>query len=581
MSKMAVIYDTRLTLKKLAGLLIAGLALVSTETAAAADLQDAQEPNLLREIARPGSDLHLGDDAKVQAIANGHFAAGLLYRIKREEDKAHEQFYKAALADPSREKLVITVADGFIRQRKPERALEILEQAAKRDEASGRIHGLLGFVYSQLGKPELAIKSIHRAIKETPEELPPYIFLAKAHRDAGEWGKSLKALQDAMKIVPETQSNLLNVSAEALMISPKDKAAYEASRKFAISLLDKVELDDMGDVQLLDRLATNYKFAGAPEKALAVYVRAVRLYPDSTQFRARLADLYIQTEQWELAEKQLNFLIGQRPDAAGDIYIQLGEIALERKDYVAARKQYQKAVLLAPDKEYVYYQLARLWVFEDKHAEALKTLAKARDKFPASFLMEYTASLIFNQMKKYDEAGNSLVAAEKIAKGKEPRRLNYQFYFETATTFERAKKFRKAEFYFRTVFELKPDFADALNYLGYMWTELEINLPEAREMIEKAVKQEPDNAAFLDSMAWVLFKLKQPGEALDWQLKAVKFAEKPDSVLYDHLGDIYAALTRMKEAREAWEKALELEPNPAIEAKLGKKGKRVSSTGAP
>ena len=49
-----------------------------------------------------------------------------------------------------------------------------------------------------------------------------------------------------------------------------------------------------------------------------------------------------------------------------------------------------------------------------------------------------------------------------------------------------------------------------------MWAERGENLREAREMIEKAVKAEPKNAAYLDSMGWVLFKLGKPEEALDF-----------------------------------------------------------------
>lgn len=581
MSIMAVINDTRVMLKRGVGLLITGAAALSAGLALGADRQDAQEPNLPREIVRPGSDLLLSDDARVRAKANGHFATGLLYELNREGDKAQEQFFKAALADPSREKLVITVADRFLRRRMPERALEVLEKAAQREDSTGRIHGLLGFVYSQLGKPELAVKSIQRAIKETPEELPPYLFLAKAHRENGAYSKSLKALEDAASAVPETRDNLLNLCTEALRIPNQDKTAHKESRKFAVTLLDKIELDDMRDVELLDRLAVNYKFAGATEKAIEVYVKALKLFPDSIQFRARLTDLYLQSKKWDLAEKQLKLLVDERPDVAGEIHIQLAEIALEREDYDAAEKHYQKALQVDPSKEFVYYELARLQAFQDKSTEALETLKTARGKFPASFLMEYTASVIYNRMEKFDEAAKRLLAAEKVAKAKEPKRLNHLFYYDMGSTYERAKQYRKAESCFRIVFELQPGFPDALNYMGYMWTELEINLPKAREMIAQAVKEEPENAAFLDSMAWVLFKLKRSGEALDWQLKAVKFAEKPDAVLYDHLGDIYASLNRMKEAHEAWEKALELGPNPAIEAKLGKKAKRVSSTAKP
>ena len=56
-----------------------------------------------------------------------------------------------------------------------------------------------------------------------------------------------------------------------------------------------------------------------------------------------------------------------------------------------------------------------------------------------------------------------------------------------------------------------------------------LKLDEARELIEKAVKAEPKNAAYLDSMAWVLFKLNQPEEALPYALKAAELSEQPDA----------------------------------------------------
>ena len=59
---------------------------------------------------------------------------------------------------------------------------------------------------------------------------------------------------------------------------------------------------------------------------------------------------------------------------------------------------------------------------------------------------------------------------------------------------------------------------------------------------------------YLDSLAWVLFKLNQPQEALSYAFQAVELSEAPDATVYDHLGDIYAALQQMDKAREAWRK---------------------------
>ena len=62
-----------------------------------------------------------------------------------------------------------------------------------------------------------------------------------------------------------------------------------------------------------------------------------------------------------------------------------------------------------------------------------------------------------------------------------------------------------------------------------MWAERGENLQEALAMIEKAVKFEPKNAAFLDSLGWVLFKLNKPEEALPHMLKSIEFNDEPDA----------------------------------------------------
>src|SRR5439155_6653431 len=131
--------------------------------------------------------------------------------------------------------------------------------------------------------------------------------------------------------------------------------------------------------------------------------------------------------------------------------------------------------------------------------------------------------------------------AEVIAKAGEPDNLTYIFYFQFGSTLERHGDYAEAEKYFRQCLELSPNFSEAMNYLGYMWADRGEKLDEAKKLIERAVELEPQNAAFLDSMGWVLFKLKQPRAALGWLQKAVEQSSEPDPTLYDHLGDIYCA----------------------------------------
>ncbi len=81
-----------------------------------------------------------------------------------------------------------------------------------------------------------------------------------------------------------------------------------------------------------------------------------------------------------------------------------------------------------------------------------------------------------------------------------------------------------------------------------MWAERGTNLTRARTMIEQAVKVDPTNAAYLDSLGWVLFKQGHVEEALEPTRKAVELNEEPDATLYDHLGDIYFALKQAEQS---------------------------------
>jgi tetratricopeptide (TPR) repeat protein len=116
---------------------------------------------------------------------------------------------------------------------------------------------------------------------------------------------------------------------------------------------------------------------------------------------------------------------------------------------------------------------------------------------------------------------------------------------------------------------LKSDFAPALNHLGYMWADKGVRLDESRGMIEQAVKLDPKNAAYLDSLGWVLFKLGRPEEALGHlQHAAELLAKEPDATVLDHIGDALAALKRWPEAKEAWRKSLAIEPSDSVKQKL-------------
>jgi tetratricopeptide (TPR) repeat protein len=285
------------------------------------------------------------------------------------------------------------------------------------------------------------------------------------------------------------------------------------------------------------------------------------------RIHARLTDIYLRNEDHQAAAEQLKAIMRADPTNP-QIYYYLGSIAMEDKKPADAAEYFSKTVLLLPEFEQAYYDLANAQISVRKAGDALATLGQARRKFSASFLMEYLSGIAFSQQKAYKQARQHYTAAEAMAQAGESKRLNQYFYFQAGAANERDGEFEQAEKYFNKALELAPDFAEALNYLGYMWVERGVNLEKARVMIEKAVKTEPENDAFLDSLGWVLFKLNQPQEALAALLKAVDHAEEPDPTMYDHLGDVYQALGQRDKALESWRKSFSLEANEGVRKKF-------------
>ncbi len=149
---------------------------------------------------------------------------------------------------------------------------------------------------------------------------------------------------------------------------------------------------------------------------------------------------------------------------------------------------------------------------------------------------------------------------EEIASNPEP------LYFKAICLHE-LKRWSEAEADFKRVLELKPDYADALNYLGYSWVERGENLDEAFEMIRTAVRLEPDSGAIIDSLGWAHYKLGQYSEARIHLEDAS--AKAPNSAtIIDHLGDVYWKLGRLREAGYQWRHALDLDPTDEERARL-------------
>ncbi|HMJ66365.1 MAG TPA: tetratricopeptide repeat protein [Candidatus Binatia bacterium] len=540
-----------------AGLILAGCASTSK-----------QKGLLAKNTKEAAADAEDRSPAAVERRVEAHarYATGVVLDLNDESEEAVDEYFKAAMADVRDEQLALEVTRRLLQLRQQEKALDLLKKATENPNASGQLYARLGMVYAINGKKEEAIEANRTAIRKSPRSLSGYENLVNTYLQGRQPEEATKVVDQAAKL-PNTEPIFLIQVAELYAAIMRVGGGDTAKAK-ALEMYTRADKANTPNAFVLQRLADGLAALGESDRAAELYLKVLEKYPNLPTIREKLTQLYIRKEDKRKAVEQLEVIVRNNPTSA-QAYYMLGNIAFEQKDFKKAVDHLSKALLLSPNFEQLYYDLAGAQINLNQPRDALQTLDKARAKFQGNFVNEYFTAMAYSRMKDHTNALKHLVAAEVIARATETNRLNHEFCFQLGAAYEQTKNYEEAEKYFRRCLELSPKFHVAMNYLGYMWADRGVNLQEARELVQKAVDLEPKNSAYLDSLGWVLFKLDRPEEALGWLQKAIENSDEPDATLYDHLGDVYGSLSKLPEARDAWRKALSLEPNSRIEKKLG------------
>ena len=147
----------------------------------------------------------------------------------------------------------------------------------------------------------------------------------------------------------------------------------------------------------------------------------------------------------------------------------------------------------------------------------------------------------------------------------------WNIYYMRGICYERLGDWTKAEKDFLMSLEINPGSPNVLNYLAYGWIERDMKLDRSLKMLEEAYKKNPESFYIIDSLAWAHYKKNNLSEAATLMEKVIDIAPG-EAISLDHLGDIYYAMNRKREAIHFWQQALELaEPEDEIKEKVQSK----------
>ncbi|MBI5281556.1 MAG: tetratricopeptide repeat protein [Candidatus Solibacter usitatus] len=375
---------------------------------------------------------------------------------------------------------------------------------------------------------------------EEPNDLLSALRLSQIHRQERDFGKAQEYARKARQLDPNN-----------LEVQYNEVSLLEAEGKSPEAIARLKEI-----------------LGGMPTKPGSISEKSNRVI-----LLERLGVLYRMSEQVSNAVATFREIAEIDPDSAARAEAQIVDALRAGKDFAAAEKEGKAALQKHPNDRLLKSVMASVQVDlgHFKEAEAtLKSLLDGKNDRDAYISL----AQMHEKAKNFAEMAKAIEQAWKLSKTGEEKET---IYFMRGAMYERQKKYDLAEEEFRKVLKVNPSSASALNYLGYMLADRNTRLPEALEMIRKAVALEPNNSAFLDSLGWVYYRMNRLDDAAE-QLRRSLERTSRDPTVHDHLGDVYSSQNNLKDAISQWERAIQewnanapSEIDPAEVAKLQKK----------
>ena len=268
--------------------------------------------------------------------------------------------------------------------------------------------------------------------------------------------------------------------------------------------------------------------------------------------------LQVQDNQLAAAEASLKRYVdlAQEQQPAGEdrnrglaqAYLSLSQIAEKRKDYPMAGAWLDK-IENSQDLVAAQYRRASLLARQGKLEDARNLLRSIPDRNPGDARSKLMAEVqLLRENKQYKVAYELLSGAV----AKDPTDL--ELLYDKAMLAEKMGDNGDMERLLREIIAAKPDYHHAYNALGFSLAERNVRLPEARQLIQKALEFAPGDPFISDSLGWVEFRLGNRSEAL--RILDTAFKSRPDAEIAAHLGEVLWAMGQRDRAQSVWKEGI-------------------------
>jgi len=468
----------------------------------------------------------------------------------KEYDKALEASRFWVSVEPDNADARRSLATVYLRLARPVDAVTHFEKMLTLlhdDEKPG--HGF-SVIASQLAREpdrELAMGVMDKLVETRQED--PYALFAQAHlamRQA-RFEMALNTLDEALKVKPDWSSAIILRSRILAM---------QGSRAEALSYLEEVLDGDMSDnLEIGLTYARMLTEARQLDKALNEFIRLAEIEERNAEINYYAGVLALQLKKLDEAQTYLEKVLklGKRVQETN---YYLGQVAEQRKDLRTAMNRYS---YVRHGEFYFSAQLRMVSILADENdydaaIEQLRTVRVNSSKQRLQIIL--LEGDLLREAERYPDAKDFYTKVLSTM----PNETSVRY--ARALVAEKLGELDLLESDLQTILEQEPTNAQVLNALGYTLADRTNRYDEALQYIQRAIELEPDDAAVVDSMGWVHYRLGDYNKAIKHLRRASELSRDPE--IAAHLGEVLWVSGDKKGALEAWENSLKENPDDKV-----------------
>lgn len=427
-----------------------------------------------------------------------------------------------------------------------------MEQAIVHMEAIKNLGGLANFesfAYSAANMDdkgrEVLLEAMSRMLAEYPGDEQLMFSKAVLLEQSGQLEEALQLANQLL--VSKKDINVIVLKVNAL----KDLLRTDEALIFIESTLE--ELADKRRLRLIyaRMLFEAERLVDAEKQYEQVHQQA----PNDSDILFALALISMEQGKDESAKGYLNQMI-RFNRRANEAHYYLGSIADKNDEIPQAISEYK---MVGPGREYLAAQvrIAALLADQDRLDDARAHLENQRANNPERY-----NRLVMIEGQLLSERGHEAEFFELLETVIQKQPENVELLYFRAMTGQSLGRLDVLEQDLLRVIEIDPGNADAMNALGYTLADQTDRHDEALILIERALEIKPNEAAFIDSLGWVQYRLENYKDAVTNLRKALSLFDNDEVAA--HLGEVLWVSGEQQEARNVWQKALDARPDSDI-----------------